>query len=162
MTAAPEFTLTAVRSGRTVSTVLPMTVPLLLVFHGRAGTNTATAINVAVRGDYPEATTLQIASIVDLSHIPTPFQGAARMALEIAYQHAARQLPAGLDPSDYVLIVADWDGRVTRAYQMTYRVDDIGLAVVNQQGQFAGSYTGREPVQAALRLARQLVLTSAL
>jgi hypothetical protein len=149
MTRAPAFYLTAVGAARVVGGPPAPTVPLLLVFHSHLGADTAFNINAALREYYPSPDQLLIASVVDLHHIPRFMRSPVELALAAAYHHAAKQLPAQLDPTEYVLITPDWTGKVTSAYAMAQRANDIGFVLITKQWMIFDSYTGADPIAAA-------------
>ena len=152
MNKAPSFFLTAVGAARVVGGPPGPNVPLLLIFHGHAGAKIAFNINIQVRALYPQIEQLQIASIVDLQHIPRYMRTAVELTLAAAYRQSAKSVPAELDPTEYVLIVPDWEGRVTNGFGMEQRIDDIGLALISAPWQVSDSYSGPDPCDAALKM----------
>jgi hypothetical protein len=152
MQKAPSFYLTAIGAARVVGGPPGPLTPLLLIFHGRAGEETAFAINAAVRASYPSIEQLQVVSIIDLHHIQQSQRVAVELTLSAAYRQAAKHIPEELDPTEYVVIAPDWSGTVTRAYGMNERVNDIGLVLVSNQWQIFDTYRGADPIEAALNM----------
>ena len=152
MQKAPSFFLTAIGATRVVGGPPGPPSPLLLIFHGHAGEETAFAINAAVRQVYPAIEQLQIVSVIDLHHIQRSQRAAVELTLSASYRQAAKFIPEELDPTQYVVIVPDREGTVTRAYGMDERVNDVGLVLVSSQWQIFDSYLGLDPTIAALKM----------
>lgn len=152
MTKAPSFFLTAIGAARVVGGPPGPSKPLLLVFHGHAGSGTAVKINVALREHYPSVEQLLTASVVDLRHIPRYMRAAVELTLSAAYRQSAKEVPEHLDPTEYVVLVPDWDGKVTSAYGMDQRVNDVGLVLITSPWTIFDSYTGSDPLIAAVRM----------
>jgi hypothetical protein len=152
MKKAPTFFLTAIGAARVVGGPPGPLAPLLLIFHGHAGADTAFNINAAVREYYPDIDQVQVASIVDLQHIPRYMRSAVSLTLSDAYRQAAKRIPDHLDPTEYIVILPDWEGKVTSSFEMQERVFDIGLVLIANPWQISGSYLGPEPYNAALKL----------
>ena len=119
--------------------------PLLLVFHGHAGADAAFNINAIVRQSFPDTGQVQIASIVDLRHIPRYMRSAVELTLSAAYRNAAKRIPQDRDPTEYVMIAPDWEGKVTNAFGMEERTNDIGLILITPPWQIFEIYNGPEP-----------------
>ena len=105
-----------------------------------------------VRESYPSIEQLQIVSVVDLHHIPRYMRAAVELTLAAAYRQAAKRIPDHLDPTEYVVIAPDWEGKVTSAYGMEERTNDIGLVLVANEWQIVDSYNGPDPSAAALKM----------
>ena len=152
MTKAPSFFLTAIGAARVVGGPPGPAKPLLLIFHGHAGSETAVKINMAVRDHYPAVEELMTASVVDLHHIPRYMRAAVELTLSAAYRQSAKEVPENLDPTEYVVLVPDWDGKVTSAFGMEQRVNDIGLVLITTPWTIFDTYTGADPLVAAVKM----------
>lgn len=152
MQKAPQFFLTAIGAARVIGGPPGRIRPLCLIFHGSEGAETAFQINSALRATYPQIEQLQIASVVNLKHIPTYMRAAHEFNLSIVYQTAAKNIPAFCSPSDYVVILPDWEGKVTQAFGMHEHSHLVGLAIITPPWQLFGTYIGPEPHQAALEM----------
>ena len=152
MKKAPSFFLTAVGAARVIGGPPGPGTPLLLVFHGHAGSETAFNINATVRDHYPKSEQLLIASVVDLHHIPRYMRSAVELTLSAAYRQSANRIPQELDPTEYVIILPDWEGQVTEAFNMTERINDIGLVLLTNPWQIFDSYNGPDPLTNALNM----------
>jgi hypothetical protein len=147
---APDFALAATMPGREVRPGSER--PLGLVFHAQNASFAVDRLNREVRQRYPSPGELTVASVVDLSLVPPFFRRSARMSLEMPYRQAAASLPREADPADYVVILADWTGRVTRAYGASgaYLVPDLLAAAGN--GTVLGRHSGANLAAASLEL----------
>lgn len=152
---APDFELTAIKSGREISRKNSAGMVLGLVFHGRETVQAVVEINTAVRPLYPEPKPVVLVSVLDLSIVPRLLQRAVKPMLEQAYDQAARQIPAGYDPRDYVFLLPDWNGSVTKAFGVGHTDKTAALVVIDPAGRVAGSYQGPQPGPAALDLVRR-------
>lgn len=154
---SPAFSLTAVKSGRQISPESSKGNVLGLVFHGRETVQAVVEINTTVRPIYPDPKPVILVSVIDLSIVPRLLHGAVRPMLEQAYDQAAREIPKGYEPADYVFLLPDWTGAVTKAF----RVKDTGkmaaVVVIDPQGQVVGSYQGPQPGPAALSLVQRAI-----
>jgi len=148
----PAAVLTAAGSGRKLD-LRHLPAPTLLLFHDQHAAETAKAINLAVRKRLPAAQIL-VGSVPDLSKVPRLFRGVAQAAMDKGYRDGAKQLSAGLDPADYILILPDWDGAITQFTGFVNLGSAPGVVLVGQTGQILGTYQG---AGAALKVVDLLV-----
>ncbi len=73
-----------------------------------------------------------------------------------SYDKASKSIPQGQDPQDYVIILPDWDGSVTKACGLGDTSKVVGLAVLDAQGGIVGTYQGSEPELHALELLQKV------
>jgi hypothetical protein len=152
---APRFNLTAVKTGRRVSLHDCRGGVLGLVFHSRETVQAVIDIQTTVRPSYPDASILTLASVVDLSMVPRLLQRMAKPILEQAVNQAYQQVPDGYDPADYVFLLPDWQGRVSRSFQVRGADQVAALVVIDAQGLVVGSYQGPLPGPAMLALVQR-------
>ncbi len=152
MKKAPSFFLTAIGAARMIGGPPGPATPLLLIFHGHAGAETAFNINASIREQYPRIDQLFIASVVDLRHIPHNMHAAVELTLSAVYRQAAKRIPETLDPTEYVVIGPDRDGKVTDAFGMQQRFNDIGIALIIPLWTIFDNYSGPEPIAAVERM----------
>lgn len=152
---APDFSLTAVKSGRQINPASAKGNILGLVFHSRETVQAVVEINTTVRPLYPEPKPVVLVSVLDLSIVPRLLHGAVRPALEQAYDQAAREIPKGYDPADYVYLLPDWTGAVTKAFRAKNTGKQAAVVVIDPQGRVVGSYQGPQPGPATLSLIQQ-------
>ena len=152
---APDFSLTAVKSGRVISLKTCAGLVLGLVFHGRETVHAVVEINTTVRPVYPDPKPVVLVSVVDLSVVPRLLHRAVKPVLEQAYDQAVREMPKGYTPADYVFLLPDWNGSVTKAFKAKHTDKAAAIVVLDPQGRVAGSYQGPEPGAATLSLVRK-------
>lgn len=149
---APAFDLKAIKSGRQISPATCKGNVLGMVFHGRETVQAVVEINTTVRPLFPDPKPVILVSVVDLSIVPRLLHGAVKPMLEQAYDQAAREVPAGYNPADYVFLLPDWNGAVTKAFRVKDTNKTAAVVVIGRQGQVMGSYQGPQPGQATLSL----------
>lgn len=156
---APVVALVAAESGAAIDLAAPGR-PLLLVCHTQDTADAGPAVNAAVREQFPLASQLVVASLVDLRGVPRLFRGIAKGAMKENYAAAVAGLPDGFDPADYVRIVPDWDGSITDALAVSEVNKTAALVLVAANGALVGRYQGDDPAAGALALLRQLPVTA--
>jgi hypothetical protein len=131
--------------------------PALLLFHTPETAENAAKVNAAIRSQnqYQSCDSLFIANIVDLRAVPKLFRGFAEKAMKESYEKAALTLPAGEKPEDYVLILPDWDGSVTKAFGLKDTHATAALVVMDADGGVIGTYQDNEPVLNVLELLKK-------
>lgn len=67
-----------------------------------------------------------------------------------AYEQAARELPADVDPAEYLVILPDWGGRAGRDYGVRNTDRAAAIVVVDEASDVILSYQGENPVEAVL------------
>jgi hypothetical protein len=152
MKPAPPFYLTAIGAARIVGGPPGPPTPLLLIFHDHAGAETAFSINATLRAHFPAIEQLQIASVVGLHHVPRYMRTSVEQTVNAAYRQAAATIPPSLDPTDYVLIVPDWEGKVFAAYGMDECREHVGVALIVKPWRIFDTYQGEDPLNAVLQM----------
>ena len=141
---APQFTLRAIGSGRQVGPATVGGAALLLVFHDQNSVEQVQTMQEAVRARCPDASRLLVASVVNMSIVPTFLRSMAESVMQAQYAKAAAVMPAGLDAADYIVILTDWDGKVSSAYGAK-GVDRAPLAVLlDPLGTVQGVHQGKD------------------
>ncbi len=125
---------------------------LLLLFHSYQTAPIAARLTRAVREHYPSPDQVLVVSVADMRIVPRLLRGTARRIIKNAYQEASQQVPAGQDPADHIIILADWSGALFKAYQVPPTSRQVALVLVDQTKAIAGNYLGAQPEQAALAL----------
>lgn len=149
---APDFNLLAAGSGRWVSLRGNDGRPVVLIFHLQGTAPTAQEINRAVRERYPSPEEVLVASVIDLSIVPSVYWMTVGLVLGQAYEKAATESPPDTDPAEYVVILPDWGGRVSRAYGARRTNRAAAIVVIDENSNVAGSYHGERPVGATLQI----------
>lgn len=147
---APEFDLVAAGSGRRVGLRDQRGRKVVLIFHLQGTAPTAREINHAVRVRFPDPKEVLVASVIDLSIVPPVYWMTVGLVLASAYDQATRELPPDLDPADYLVILPDWGGRVSREYGARNTGRAAAIVVVDEHSEVALSYQGEGPVEAVL------------
>lgn len=142
---APSATLKAIGSGREV-TLNAIGKPAVLLFHTADTAEDAQRINQAVRAvqEFQLCESVTIANVVDLHSVPKLFRSFAEKSMRESYNKASGSLPQGENPQDYVIILPDWDGSITKSFNLGDTSKTVGLAVLNAQGSVVGTYQGSE------------------
>lgn len=147
---APEIALTAVGSKRPFRLSAYSGRPVLLSFVDYKTQGVVRDLNRTLRQTYPEHEDVTAVTIIEAYKIPRLMRGMVRGIMDGAYQEAAKEVPNGRNPADYLILLPDWDNAIFEAY----RVPDVGayaaLVVVNGRGQIAASYHGPNTVQQAM------------
>jgi len=147
---APHFSLLAAGSARRVSLRAEAGRRVVLVFHLQGTAPTAREINRAVRALHPDPGDVLVASVIDLSIVPPVYWISVSLILNQAYDRATDELPPDADPSEYVIILPDWNGRVSRAYSARNTGRAAAIVGVDEDSNVALSYQGERPVEAVL------------
>jgi hypothetical protein len=149
---APHFSLLAAGSGRRVDTQNVVGRRVVLIFHLQGTAPTAREINRAVRIHYPDPEDVLVASVIDLSIVPPFYWMSVGLILGQAYDRAAEELPPGADPAEYVVILPDWGGLVSRRYDVGNTGRAAAMVVLDEEGSVAASYQGERPVETVLEV----------
>lgn len=148
---APHFSLLAAGSGLRLSLDGAAGRRLVLIFHLQGTAPTAREINRAVRVRFPSPEDVLIASVIDLSMVPSVYWMTIGLVLSSAYERAIREeLPSDVDPGEYVIICPDWGGMVSRKYHARKTGRAAAIVVIDEDSNIAGSYQGERPVEAVL------------
>ncbi|MDP8940299.1 MAG: peroxiredoxin family protein [Actinomycetota bacterium] len=149
---APDFSLLAAGSGRRVTLRGNDGRPVVLIFHLQGTAPTAREINRAIRERYPDHDEVLVASVIDLSIVPAVYWMTVGLVLGQAYEQAASKLPSDTDAADYIVILPDWSGRVSRAYGVRRTNRAAAIVIIDRDSNIAGSYQGERPVEAVLEI----------
>jgi hypothetical protein len=153
---APPFALTALGSGRSVQPA-GSSDALLLVFHDQNTVDAVQAMQESLRSRYVDPDRLQIASVVNMKAVPVFLRGAAETVMKSSYAKAAAVMPPGLDAADYVVILLDWDGSVSKAYGALKITRQPRLVLLDRQGTVNAVHQEAEFGAAALAMVERLL-----
>jgi len=148
--AAPAFELTALGSNRIVSLNTCQGTALLLAFHDQNSVAAVQTMQEAVRARYSDAATLLVPSVVNMSAVPVFLRSLAEQVMKGTYAKAADAMPPGLDVADYVVILLDWDGKVSMRYNARKISATPLLTLIDGEGIVRGVHQGGDLAQAAL------------
>ena len=149
-TPAPRFTVTAIQTGRVFRLADFAGRPVILIFAGYEVAGTVAEVHRALRREYPATSQVVTATVVDLRQVPRLLRGTAERLMGVAYQQAAREIPAGLDPADYLALLPDWGGKLFAAYRVPGGSRRLALVMIDAAGVVAHSYQGPDPAGALL------------
>lgn len=152
----PGQTLTAYGSGRQIQ-VRRTGVPIVLIYHSRNTADLARDINNAVRDKYPQPSDILVASIVDLHIIPKLIRGVTEKMVEGEYHKAAAELGEGQAPEDIIIILVDWNGKMTKGAGFSDTNKQVGLIVLDAAGDLVDIYQGDDPINKTLELVNQAI-----
>jgi len=147
---APHFSLLAAGSGRRVDPEGVAGRKVVLIFHLQGTAPTARGINRAVRARHPDPEDVLVASVIDLSIVPPFYWMSVSLILNQAYDRAKEELPPDADPAEYVLILPDWGGLVSRDYGARNTGRAAAIVVLDEGSNVAAFYQGERPVEAIL------------
>ncbi|MEK6985994.1 MAG: hypothetical protein AABX89_06405 [Candidatus Thermoplasmatota archaeon] len=129
----PAFSIAAAVSGRPITPAL-FAKRGVLILHGVKSSDAAKEVSKLVRGRWPQATDVALASIVDLRSFAGLWKKVAEAQIKSTYEKlAAKATEAGLDPAEQVLIGPDWDGSVCATLGAT-KPDEAPTALVVKSG----------------------------
>lgn len=154
---APAFQLTALGSNRTISLEHCRNTALLLVFHDQNSVAAVQAMQEAVRMRYPDAARLLTPSVVNMSAVPVFLRTVAEQVMRGVYAKAADAMPPGLDVADYVIILLDWDGKVSKTYNARKISQSPLLTLIDGEGIVRGVHQGSDLTTAALTMLEGVV-----
>lgn len=147
----PRITIKAAGSNRCI-VLDQLGVPCVLIFHSHENGDTARRVNETVRDRYPFASDVVIASVADLKIVPRLMRGMVEKFLNNAYHEYSSQLPAGMPAEDYIIILPDWKGKLSKAVGVQETGKIAAVAVLSPEGEIAGVYQGENLDQVALNL----------
>jgi hypothetical protein len=154
---APDFTLTAIASGRVVNRAWVAGRPLLLLFHDQEGEALVREVQGAVRGRWPLVADVVAGSVVNMAAIPFFVRGLATTIMERAYGQGAAQLPPGLIAADYVLILPDSKGALYGAFGVEGSGRPPVAVVIGPDWRVEGRFTGAGLVEQTIATLARLL-----
>ncbi|MGB3680964.1 MAG: hypothetical protein WA990_00615 [Rubrobacteraceae bacterium] len=149
---APEFSSLAAGSGREIGLQSCAGRKLVLIFHLQNTAQTAEKINQAVRERYPSTDEVLVASVIDLSLVPPLYWPTINLVLGNAYNQASTRIPAGFDPADYIVILQDWGGLISRKFGVRGVNRMAAVVIVDEESRVEGFYQGGKPVEYVLEV----------
>jgi prolycopene isomerase len=151
-----SHTLTAAVSGREIDFARPG-LPTTLVFHDQDSAEAGVRAVVAIRSEHADAASVTVANVVDLQSVPKMFRRFANTSMRNSYAQAEERLSEGKRPEDYVVILPDWDGSATESFGFSDLGADIGVVVLDAEGEVVGVHQGESATDEALEDLRQVV-----
>jgi hypothetical protein len=149
----PNKIIKALGSGREID-LQNLGVPTVLIFHYRDTSETARSINNTIREEYTAEDVL-VASVLDLHSIPKLARGATKAMINREYQKAVDDLKPDQKPEDYVILLPDWNGQMTKAFGFKDTNSKVGLVFLDASGYILETYHGDNPVTDVLTLLKK-------
>jgi len=138
----PDKTIKAIGSGREIN-LQNFGVPTVLIFHYRDTAGVARSINNAIRDKYSPSKVL-VASVLDMHSIPKLARGATEAMVKREYNNAAKDLEEGQTPEDYVVLLPDWNGQMTKALGFKDTNKQAGTAIFDASGYLVDKFEGND------------------
>lgn len=151
----PDITVVAAASKREIN-LAQLGVPTVVVCHGQNTAQAAKEVNQTVRQEFPDASKVVIASVIDLSSFPSMFRGMIEPEVEKAYHQVAGKLDEGMEAADYVILLPDWDGKLTAQLGAEGSTDNAIVLVADAAGQIVGKAEGETPGAAVIEMLGKL------
>ena len=150
-------TLKAAGSGREI-VLDKIGKPAMLLFHTQETAEQAAKVNATIRDveSYAKAENFFIANVVDLHGIPKLFRNFAERAMKSSYEEAVAKLPKNLSSEDYVIILPDWDGSITKTAGLENVNKAVGVVVLDASGAIQGVFRGEAAIGQALQLLEKM------
>jgi hypothetical protein len=152
----PSVTLTAIGNNTPID-LQAIGKPTVLIFCTRETAGISEDICHKIDSKYQLISEVFVASVVNLEVVPWPFRFIAESAMRNVYHDLIARLPERLTDKDYIYILPDWDGSVTKAVDMPGVNRTAGIVVLDAAGTIVGTYQGDNPEEALLELLEQAV-----
>jgi hypothetical protein len=141
--------MTAVVSERRIGLPQLQGQVLVLLFHDANSTHVIEPVNAAVRQALYDGETVLVASVVNLKAVPRLLRPMVTKIVEKAYHDATSHVPDHMDSADYIVILLDWDGQLTRKYGVGRQPT---VVVVDQEGDVATHHAGDDLAGAVMEI----------
>jgi hypothetical protein len=67
-------------------------------------------------------------------------------------REVAREEPSGVDPAEYVLILQDWGGLISRRFGVRGDGREATVVIIDENSDIVGFYQGGGPMEDVLRM----------
>jgi hypothetical protein len=125
--------------------------PLVVLFHSRENQDEARGVIQAVRNKWRSAETLVTVNLVDLSMFPRILRKLVHHDLGKAFEAEAANLPGDLDPDSHIIIVPDFDGKMTKAWGVSDAATVVNGVVVDSEWRICTRAHGAEVETVVMR-----------
>lgn len=148
---AKSILLTAVGSGRALDIAAPGVTTVLICFAQDTQKGIEAPEN-ALRERWPDAQTVLIGHVIDLTKVPALFRKIAEGVLGNEYRKAVAALPTEQSwaPDDYVVMFPDWSGEVARAYGIADPNVAMSCVVLSRNGRVVETCSDPEALERGL------------
>ncbi len=118
--------------------------PLVVLFYSRENQDDARAVTQVIRNKWRDAQTLVTINLIDLSMFPRIVRRLVNSDLTKAFDAEVENLPGDLDPESHIVIIADFDGKMTQAWGVCDAAEVINAVVVDSQWKICARARGAE------------------
>lgn len=116
--------------------------PVAVLFHGRENQDEARGVIQVIRNKWPWAHTLVTVNLVDVSMFPRVMRKLVNYDLTQAYSTEEANLPGQYDAESHIVIVPDYDGKITKAWGIADAAAVVSAAVVDSAGRIRARARG--------------------
>jgi hypothetical protein len=125
--------------------------PVAVLFHGRENQDEARGIIQVIRNKWRNAETLVTVNLVDVSMFPRLMRKLVNFDLGKVFDAEETNLPDDLDPESHIVIVPDFDGKMTKAWGVSEAATVVSGIVVDSDGQICARASGPEVESVVMR-----------
>jgi hypothetical protein len=125
--------------------------PLLVLFHSRDNQDEARGVIQVVRNQWRDAQTLVTVNLVDLGMFPWLLRKLVNFDLQKAFDAEVANLPGDLDPESHIVIVPDFDGKMTKAWGVSESAKVVAGVVVDAEGRICARARGADVAPVVMR-----------
>ena len=131
--------------------------PLVVLFYSRENQDDARGATQVIRNKWRDAQTLVTINLIDLSMFPRLLRKLVNSDLSKAFDVEAANLPGDLDPESHIVIVPDFDGKMTQAWGVSDAAQVVNAVVVDSQWRICARARGAEVEPVVMRALSDLV-----
>lgn len=146
----PPFHTAAAVTAREVSNAALAGRRAVLVLHGPRTSDTPKAVGKAVRAQFPKASDVVVANVVNLKSMAGLWKKVADAQIKATYEKMATKL--GDEAPDYVLICPDYENAVAEAFALEDTNKVAAVVVLDAAGNVVGISTEGDLGEAAVAL----------
>jgi hypothetical protein len=128
---APDITASALRTNVRPDRAWAGRRPVVLIFHSRDNRDAARAVVQSIRNVYDHASLVATVNVVDLSMFPKLLRPMVNSDLNKAFDAEVANLRGDRDPESHVVILADYDGSLTRAWGVADAATIVSAVVLD-------------------------------
>jgi hypothetical protein len=131
--------------------------PLVVLFYSRENQDDARGVTQVIRNKWRDAQTLVTVNLIDLSMFPRLLRRLVNSDLTKAFDAEVANLPGDLDPESHIVIVPDFDGKMTQAWGVTDAAKVVSAVVVDSAWKICARARGAEVEPVVMRALSDLV-----
>lgn len=125
--------------------------PVAILFHSRENQDEARAVIQTIRNKWRSAETLVTLNLVDLSMFPRVMRKLVNHDLGKVFEAEAANLPGDLDPESHIVIVPDFDGKMTKAWGVSDAATVVNGVVVDSEWKVCARAHGSDVESVVMR-----------